>query len=76
MLKKNLMTKFQALFVKYLRIKCDGSWRWVAAKYEERYTLKIPFKLGMTSGGNQIVGMNLCNEAMNILEEWVEDGWN
>lgn len=42
------MTRFQALFIKYLRIKCDGSWRWVAAKYENRYIHNEPFKFETT----------------------------
>lgn len=70
------MTRFQALFVKYLRIRCDGSWRWVAAKYEDRYIHNNSFKIGLTHGGNQIIGRDLCNEAMNMLGEKVEDGWN
>lgn len=70
------MTRFQALFVKYLRVKCDGSWRWVAAKYQMRYIDKVPFIFETTLGGSQIDGMNLCSEAMNLLNEKVEDGWN
>jgi hypothetical protein len=63
----NNITKFQALFITYLRLRCEGSWRWVAAKYEERYTEKIPFKMTLTFGGNQIDGMFLCNKAGKIL---------
>lgn len=70
------MTKFQTLFVKYLRVKCDGSWRWVAAKYQMRYADRVPFTLECTVGGNQIDGMELCEKAMLLLEEKVEDGWN
>ena len=67
------MTRFQALFVKYLRIKEDGTWRYVCKKYIERY----PFSFyGKYIGGNQLVGMDLCNEAMNVLNEKIEDGWN
>lgn len=70
------MTKFQAYYVKFLRIKCEGSWRWVAAKYEMRYKDKIPFRFEFTYGGNQIDGMNLCQKAMIMLNEKIEDGWN
>lgn len=70
------MTKFQALFVKYLRVRCDGSWRWVAGKYEERYIHKIPFKFEPTFGGNQILGMDLCDTAMELLNETIDNGWN
>ncbi len=70
------MTKFQALFIKYLRVKCDGTWRWVAGKYEMRYKDKIPFSNNSTFGGNQMQGIWLCDEAMKFLNEKVEDGWN
>ena len=61
------LTKFQALFIAYLRLKCEGSWRWVAAKYRERYLDKIPFNSNGTFGGNQIDGMFLCGKASEIL---------
>lgn len=70
------LTKFQALFIKYLRIKCDGSWRWVAAKYKARYDDNKPFNYEMTMGGNQLDGMILCSSAMSILNEEIKDGWN
>jgi hypothetical protein len=70
------MTKFQALFVKYLRIRCNGSWRFVAGKYSNRYEYGLPFNYDSSWGGNQLIGMDLCNKAMDILEEEVEDGWN
>lgn len=70
------MTRFQALFVKFLRIRCDGSWRWVAGMYGRRYVEKIPFTPTTTYGGNQLDGMFLCDEAMKLLNEKVEDGWN
>jgi len=70
------MTRFQANFVKYLRVTCDGSWRWVAGKWDERYISKIPFKFESTCGGNQIDGLELCREAMELLGETNEQGWN
>ena len=70
------MTRFQALYIKYLRITCDGSWRWVAGKYSERYYQKLPFKMESTSGGDQMDGIELCGEAMDLLDEKVENGWN
>lgn len=78
------MTKFQALFVKLLRVKQDCSWRSVAAHYYNRYdregnvkpmSEREDFKY-FTYGGNQIDGIQLCEEAMNLLDEKVEDGWN
>lgn len=70
------LTLSQALFVKFLRIRCEGSWRWIASKYQRRYGEKLPWNEDMTFGGNQIVGMELCDAAMNLLNESVEDGWN
>lgn len=70
------MTKFQALFIKYLRVRLDGSWRWVAQKYEDRYTNKEPFSFENTLGGNQIDGIYLCEGAMLVLNEKHEEGWN
>jgi len=61
------LTKSQALFIAYLRIRCNGSWRWVAAKFSERYFENKPFKLTSTVGGNQLEGLVLCNLASNIL---------
>ncbi len=70
------MTRFEALFIKYLRVKCDGSWRWVAAKYSERYSSKIPFNLHCPFGGNQLDGIRLCREAQQLLKEETNQGWN
>jgi len=80
------MTRFQALFIKLLRVRWDYSWRAVHAAYQVRYINKeswwfnpsllkiIPDK--SQPHGNQIVGMDLCNDAINMLGEKVEDGWN
>lgn len=70
------MTKFQALYVKYLRIKCEGSWRWVSAHYDNRYLYHLPFNPDEMVMGNQPYGADLCNRAMDLLGENVEDGWN
>lgn len=64
------MTTFQALFVKYLRIRKEGTWRLIAIQYSIRYNG------GYSNKGLQMYGLNLCNEAMNKLNEKVEDGWN
>lgn len=63
------MTKFQALFVAFLRHDdyCNGSYRWVAAKYKRRYSEKLPFNYKITNGGNQIDGMELSLEASKKL---------
>jgi len=71
------MTRFQALYVKYLRTRLDGSWRWVDGMYNRRYVEKIPFNPSMTYGGNQICGMDLCEQAQDLLDEdTIKDGWN
>lgn len=65
------MTRYQALYVAFLRLecKCNGSWRWLASRYSERYNQKIPFLgLGWSCGGNQIDGMLLCEKASKILK--------
>lgn len=70
------MTQFQALFVKYLRVRQEGTWRWVHKEYMNRYPEQFYGKYEM---GNQLIGMELCNEAMDLLgesSENVENGWN
>lgn len=64
------MTRFQALFIKYLRIRCDGTWRWVATEYSKRY------HGGYCNNNIQEYGAELCDYAMKLLNEKVEDGWN
>jgi len=64
------MTKFQALFIKYLRIRKEGTWRWIAIQYSIRYTG------GYSNKNLQMYGLYLCNTAMDVLNEKVEDGWN
>lgn len=61
------MTRYQALFVAYLRMKCEYSWRAVAGRYERRYEDKLPFTYEMSIGGNQITGIELCKESSKIL---------
>ena len=70
------MTKFQALFVKYLRIRREGTWRYVSAMWHNRYDFGIPFNENCGLICNQLNGINLCDEAMNVLNEKIEDGWN
>ncbi len=69
------MTKFQALFVLWLRHEsfCGCSWRALAGNYHERYNLNnelIPFECRESYkgiGANQIIGMRLEKEAFKIL---------
>lgn len=69
------MTRFQALFIKYLRIRKEGTWRWISDEYIKRYK-EYPFAMRGGLDGPQVNGFNLCNEAMDVLNEKVEDGWN
>lgn len=69
------MTRLQALFVKYLRIRKEGTWRWIAIQYLIRYN-EYPFAMRGGLDGLQVNGLNLCNKAMDVLNEKVEDGWN
>ena len=67
------MTKSQALFVKWLRVRQEGTWRWVHSEYVKRYPAELEDE---SLAGNQILGMELCNEAMDILNETTNDNWN
>lgn len=64
------MTLSQALFVKWLRIRQESTWRYIAIEYSKRYIGEY------CNYGLQMYGMNLCYEAMKLLNENVEDGWN
>lgn len=69
------MTRFQAIFIYYLREKCDCSWRALAAHFYNRYNYDWTNKLkseiqtfdSYTIGGNQIEGMLLHKESMKLL---------
>ena len=67
------LTRFQALFIKYLRVRQEGTWRWVHKEYMNRYPEQF---YGKYEFGNQLIGMELCDKAMKLLGENVEDGWN
>ena len=64
------MTKYQALLVKYWRVRCEGSWSWVAEQWNKRYAPH------MNPLYNGVFGRSLCFQAMTLLNEKVEDGWN
>ena len=50
------MTRFEANYIKYLRVRLDGSWRWVSAKYKDRYRYSLPFDYKEVSLGLQMEG--------------------
>jgi len=62
------MTKFQALFVLWLRHEqfCDCSWRALAGYYNARYTTGTMWNYTGIAG-NQIYGIELEREAFEIL---------
>jgi hypothetical protein len=62
------ITLEQAQFIKNLRVVEGYSWRAVARDYSEKYMEE--------KTTNQILGMNLCNSAMRLLGETMEDDWN
>lgn len=58
------MTKFQALFVKLLRVRYDYSWRELANAWKDRYAPKLNTEIF-----GQQFGRRLCQEAMITLNE-------
>lgn len=70
------MKTFEALFIKYLRVRREFSYRKVAAKWTDRYVFLLPFNDEATIGKNQEIGIKLCDEAMEFLGETEEQGWN
>lgn len=67
------MTKSQAIFVKFLRIKLECTWTKLYSHWYNRYELKIPFTNDehfLSSLG----GRKLCHEAQDILcENWNDE---
>jgi|Wag4MinimDraft_6_1082665.scaffolds.fasta_scaffold69379_2 hypothetical protein len=64
------MTREQAEFVKEFRVILGYSWRAVHREWCDEYEKNTIQK------GNQQKGIELCNEAMELLNEKIEDGWN
>ena len=64
-----MMTRFQAIYIKYCRVRLECSWRAVYAMYVNRYTLRVTFNLSRQFQINQIKGRELCNEAELLLGE-------
>ena len=63
------MTRFQALYVKYCRVKLECSYRVVHAMWFNRYEIGIPFDLSKHLDIDQMHGRELCNEAELLLGE-------
>lgn len=80
------MNEELALFIKDLRVTQGYSWRAVDRDFNVKYipedkwwcnpaALKAGFNREQ-SLGHQIAGMELCQVAMEFLNEDIEDGWN
>ena len=67
------MTRFQAIYVKYCRVKLECSWRVVYAMYNNRYFWKIPFNLSIQRNVNQYSGRELYRQAQDLLKENWDD---
>lgn len=66
------MTKTEAIFIKYLRLRLECSYTKLYSHWYNRYTLRIPF----TNKENNLsakAGRDLCREAQDILNENWED---
>ena len=62
------MTIEQAQEIKVWRTVEDCSWRTVASLFSAKYNKTVSTK--------QLYGAELCDEAMILLGESIEDGWN
>ena len=69
------LTKKQADFIKNIRVNHEYSWRAVARDTKKEFPEMNIDSDGETYG-NQLDGISLCDAAMNLLNENVEDGWN
>jgi len=64
------LTEEQAAFIRNLRTKHNYSWRAVARDFTEKYPeVESPTE-------KQMVGLKLCEEAMELLGESTDQGWN
>ena len=62
------MTRNQAIFVKYLRVRLNGSYRFIAEQYFKRYK-NYPDEVENKQCGLQESGMWLVDYATDTLEE-------
>jgi len=62
------MTKTQAIFIKYLRVRLNGSYRFIAEQYFKRYK-NYPDEVENKQCGLQESGMWLVDYATDTLEE-------
>ncbi len=62
------LTLCQAKFIKSIRVEEGCSWRRVAEEFSKKY--------GFDETSNQLVGIKLCKEAIEILGESKDPDWN
>ena len=67
------MTRFEANYIKYCRVRLECSWRVVYAMHANRYFWKIPFNIKIQRNTNQYNGRELCRQAQDLLKENWED---
>jgi hypothetical protein len=80
------MTTEQAIFIKDLRVNGDHTWRAIHREFQLKYVpedewYKYPSERKTRNEeaipfGNQLMGMELCDTAMKLLGETINDGWN
>jgi hypothetical protein len=80
------MTIEEAVFIKDLRVNGDHTWRTIHIEYQLKYVPQeewyfLPSVKKYTTdrsipSGNQLIGAELCEEAMKLLGETINDGWN
>ena len=68
------MTKSEALFIKYLRIRLECTWTKLYCHHYNRYELKIPFT-NEEHFYSSLGGRKLCHEAQDKLCENWQDEW-
>lgn len=70
------MTKFQANFIKILRLNYHLTWAEIDKMFQKRYQLKQPFNIkGRVERGDESNGEILCHRAMILLEDDYNE-WN
>lgn len=63
------MTREQAEFIKEFRVVLGYSWKNIHAEWIDEYENNTISKISKTEG------KRLCNEAMEMLNERLDDGW-
>ena len=66
------MTKSQAIFVKFLRVRLECTWSKLFCHWYNRYELQIPFSNDEFKY-SQLSGRDLCRRSQEILHENWQD---